>query len=109
MKKITPEQLKRKLEEGEVKILDVRNEEKFEIGRLRHPHAQNVNVFKGDIFALEEGKTSTRLPFTTGEEVIVTCTTGNSARRCTEILKNEGYNVSLLEGGMVNWNKVIKD
>lgn len=105
MKKITPEQLSSRLEKEEVTILDVRTVDKFEIGKLRHPNAKNLNVFKEDIFSLEgEGK-QTQLPFSKEEEIIVTCTSGNSARRCTKILSNQGYQVTLLEGGMVNWNK----
>src|SRR5690625_5130648 len=105
MKKITPKQLLRRLEREKIRILDVRNDEKFEIGKLRHPNAECINVFKEEIFQLEEADGQGQLPFTEEQEVIITCTSGNSATRCTKILANKGYNVTLLDGGMVNWNK----
>lgn len=108
MNKITPEKLKERLDQEELTILDVRTKDKFEIGHLRHSNAENINVFKEDIFALEKEKDGIELPFSPKREVIVTCTSGNSATKCTEILAKHGYKVTVLEGGMVNWNKVNK-
>lgn len=105
MKKITPTQLKEKLNHKKMTILDVRSKEKFQIGHLKHENAENINVHKNNIFALEETDTDFKLPFPKDKEVIVTCTTGNSATRCARILEEKGYNVTLLEGGMVAWNK----
>lgn len=105
MKKITPKQLKERLERESVKVLDVRTEEKFELGRLRHKNAENINVFKEDIFRLEKDAEEANLPFTTDQEIVVTCTSSNSARRCTKILSERGYNVTVLDGGMIAWNK----
>src|SRR5699024_12250361 len=108
MKKITPQQLLEKLNENKVSVLDVRSKEKFELGYLKHKNSENIHVFKTDIFDLEESDTHVDLPFSQDTEVIVTCTTGNSATRCTKILAEKGYNVTLLEGGMTAWNKDIK-
>lgn len=105
MKKITPQQLSDKLAKEKVRILDVRTEDKFQKGHLKHEHAENINVFKEDIFALETGESEVNLPFAKDEEIIVTCTTGNSATRCTKILQDKGYNVTVLEGGMTAWNE----
>lgn len=108
MKKINSQQLLEKLNEHKVAILDVRSEEKFQMGHLKHGNAKNIHVFKTDIFALEDSEEGENLPFTRDTEVIVTCTTGNSATRCTKILTERGYNVTLLEGGMTAWNKENK-
>lgn len=105
MKKITPQQLKDKLAIEKVRVLDVRTEEKFQKSHLQHENAENLNVFKEEIFTLEENEDVTELPFTKDEEIVVTCTTGNSATRCTKILTDKGYNVTVLEGGMTAWNK----
>lgn len=105
MKKITPTKLREKLNHKKMTILDVRSKEKFQMGRLKHENAENIHVHKDDIFALEETDEDVKLPFSKETEVIVTCTTGNSATRCTKILEEKGYNVTLLEGGMVAWNQ----
>ncbi|HLQ73579.1 MAG TPA: rhodanese-like domain-containing protein [Bacillota bacterium] len=105
MKTISPIDLLKKLEEGKVTILDVRSEEKFALGKLRHNNAKLVNIFKEDIFNLAVHE-NIQLP--KNEEVIVTCTTGNSATKCTRILMEHGYDVTLLEGGMVQWNQDTK-
>lgn len=107
MKTITPKQLLKKLNKNRVSILDVRTEEKFKIGHLKHANAENIHMHKTDIFALEEANPNIELPLTPDTEVIVTCTTGNSATRCTQILTEKGYNVTLLEGGMTAWNQEI--
>lgn len=104
MKTITVKQLKKRLQEKSIKVLDVRTKEKFEKGRLVHKRAENINVFKEEIFKLEiEPEAKVNIPFTRSEEVVVTCTTGNSAKRCSKILSDLGYNVLFLEGGMKNW------
>lgn len=105
MNKITPKQLKEKLHKGNVAILDVRSKEKFKMGHLKHSHAENIHIPKTEIFSLEETDTEAKLPFSPNQEVIVTCTTGNSATRCTKILTDKGYNVTLLEGGMTAWHQ----
>lgn len=107
MKKITPQELQDKLNRTKVAILDVRTKEKFELGHLRHENAENINVLKTKIFGMEASKEAIDVPFSRDKEIIVTCTTGNSATRCTKILAEKGYNVTLLEGGMVAWNKEI--
>lgn len=106
MKKITAKQLKLRLDQETLKILDVRNEEKFQKDHLQHVHAENINIFKEKIFKLETNHQSeAKLPFSKEEEIIVTCTSGNSATRCSKILEQEGYNVTLLDGGMTAWHK----
>lgn len=108
MKEITPKQLLEKLNRETVCILDVRAKEKYEQNHLKHEHAENINIPKATIFALEEDEdTPINLPLSKDKEIIVTCTTGNSARKCAKILSEKGYNVTLLEGGMTKWNNDI--
>jgi len=107
MKKITPQELQNKLNNNKVAILDVRSKVKFELGRLKHENAENINILKTEIFSLEESQKEIDIPFSRDTEVIVTCTSGNSASRCTKILAEKGYNVTLLEGGMIAWNKEV--
>lgn len=105
MRRITAQQLKKKLTKDKVKILDVRSEEKFKIDHLNHQNAENIHIPKTEIFSMEETNEKVDLPITTDEEIIVTCTSGNSASRCTKILREKGYHVTLLEGGMTAWHK----
>lgn len=109
MKKITPQELQDKLKDEKVAILDVRTKEKFELGHLKHKNANNIHVLKTEIFELENATKEMALPFARDTEVIVTCTTGNSATRCTKILTEKGYNVTLLDGGMVAWNEALRN
>lgn len=43
-----------------------------------------------------------------GREVVVTCTTGNSAAKCAKILDSLGYQVKILDGGLTAWNEFRK-
>ena len=40
------------------------------------------------------------------KEIIVTCTTGNSAKKCATILEEKGYQVTVLEGGLMAWKEL---
>lgn len=82
-------------------IVDVRAKEKFDQEHI----ARSVNIPKSYILdeKPEHNETLDQLPKV--QEIILTCTTGNSARRCAAILSNQGYQIRLLEGGMTAWNK----
>lgn len=105
MKKITPKQLKERLDKEKITILDVRSKEKFQIGRLKHPNAEHINIFKEDIFHFKNTHDPIQLPIPQEQEIVITCTSGNSAKKCADILTDKGYNVTLLEGGMMGWNQ----
>ncbi|MBP2239819.1 rhodanese-related sulfurtransferase [Cytobacillus eiseniae] len=98
MKMITPAELEmRMLENNDVIILDVRAEEKY----LNEHIAGSINIEKTHILSGNESEAIQSLP--KNKELIITCTTGNSARKCAEILTSKEYNVTLLEGGMTAW------
>jgi rhodanese-related sulfurtransferase len=42
------------------------------------------------------------------KEIIVTCTTGNSATRCATILSEKDYHVVVLEGGITAWKNYVE-
>lgn len=105
MKKITPGQLANQLQAKTTTIIDVRAAEKFVLNPLEHTNAAVSNIPKTDIFELENSNTTIELPFSKEDQVVLTCTTGNSATRCAHILSNKGYNVAVLEGGMTAWNQ----
>lgn len=104
MKKVTPQQLATQLQTTKTTVIDVRAAEKFTKDHLEHPNATVKNVPKTVIFTGENSEKALEVPFTKQDEVVLTCTTGNSATRCAHMLAEKGYNVRVLDGGMNAWN-----
>lgn len=96
--KISPKELEEQLRTRKPFVLDVRAEDKFQ-----EYHVENsYNIHKSAIFENQEDVLST-LP--KDREIIVTCTTGNSAAKCAKILAEKNYQVTLLEGGITAWKE----
>ncbi|MBS4189548.1 rhodanese-like domain-containing protein [Bacillus sp. FJAT-49705] len=109
MKSITPKELAEKIKKyEEVYILDVRAEEKYNNYHINEENIKSINLGKTVIFALEEGNNQPIHSLPINKEIIVTCTTGNSAKKCSAILAEKNYHVTLLEGGITAW-KEFKD
>ncbi|RFB14760.1 rhodanese-like domain-containing protein [Bacillus sp. HNG] len=109
LKKITPEEFFQKVNEQEkVVLLDVRAEDKYNDFHIEGPTIESQNIYKAEVFNLEEnnGKAIDSLP--KNKEIIVTCTTGNSATKCANILSEHEYNVAVLEGGITAWKEYLK-
>lgn len=105
-KKMTPKELDEKLKRNEkVILLDVRAEEKYNDFHIESPLVESHNIPKTEIFEAEDV-----LPFALPkeQEIVVTCTTGNSAAKCAEILRSRHYNVTVLEGGLTAWKEYQK-
>ncbi|MDQ0200500.1 rhodanese-like domain-containing protein [Neobacillus ginsengisoli] len=103
IQKITPKELQKKLtEDSKLEILDVRADEKFQEFHIEG----SKNIPKTVIFGLEETGEPLSLP--KENEFIVTCTTGNSAAKCANILDGLGYKVRVLEGGLTAWKEYKK-
>ena len=102
-KKITPKELHERLQSKEkLVLLDVRAEEKFNEFHIK----ESQNIPKTVIFQLGE-KEVAPLSLPKGQEIIVTCTTGNSAAKCAAILDNYDYDVTLLDGGLTAWKAYL--
>src|SRR5699024_2774349 len=101
---MSPHQLHEQLQTKQTKIIDVRASEKFAANHLTHEHATVLNIPKTEIFAMESTGKPIDVPFSKDEEVVFTCTTGNSATKCAHILADQGYQVKVLDGGMTAWN-----
>jgi len=109
LKKITPQELYEKLQTQEgLTILDVRDEEKYNHFHLEGERVQSLNIHKTEIFKLEEDEAGNISALPKHEEIIVTCTTGNSATKCGNILARKDYNVAVLEGGLTAWKEFVK-
>ncbi|MGK4042410.1 rhodanese-like domain-containing protein [Heyndrickxia oleronia] len=105
IKKITPKQLDEKRKRNDkLFVLDVRAQEKFMNDHIE----DSYNIPKTSIFNFEESEDSIKEVLSKSEEIIVTCTTGNSAMKCAKILAEQDYNVQVLEGGLTAWKEYLK-
>lgn len=110
MKKITPEELYQKLNSEEnLVILDVRAEEKYNDYHIEATGIENMNINKTEIFNLEEIERAEINNLPKDKPIIVTCTTGNSATKCANILVKRDYDVAVLEGGITAWKEYNKE
>ncbi|WP_257008218.1 rhodanese-like domain-containing protein [Bacillus sp. FJAT-45350] len=110
MKKISPESFYKSMENQEkILLLDVRAEEKYKKFHIKGSTIENLNIPKTTIFDLEHDSEGSINDLAKDREVIVTCTTGNSATRCASILSQRDYKVSVLEGGITAWKEYCKD
>lgn len=97
----------KKMKKEKVTLLDVRAEEKYKAYHLEGSNIESLSIPKTHILnhTFEAGTNS--LP--KGKEIIVACTTGNSAARCAAILSEKEYNAIVLEGGITAWKEFIKN
>jgi rhodanese-related sulfurtransferase len=107
LKIISPKELQERIQgEAKVVLLDVRAEEKYNEYHIEDSQVVSLNIPKTMIFDLKGGST---LPQLTKEQpIVVTCTTGNSATKCADILDGLGYQVEVLEGGISAWKEYRK-
>jgi rhodanese-related sulfurtransferase len=102
---ISPKELYEKVKNGEkTYLLDVRAEEKFNEYHIEVPGMTTQNIPKKSILEGEEK----RVEIPNEGEVIVTCTTGNSAAKCAAILAEKDDNILVLEGGVTAWKEFLK-
>ena len=108
VKMITAEELFRKIKaEQAFVVVDVRAEDKYNQFHIEANTVEDINMPKTEIFTLEDEveKVIPQLP--QNREMIITCTTGNSATKCANILSTKGYDVTVLEGGITAWKEYI--
>lgn len=103
MQKITSMQLVDTLNTKHINILDVRSEEKYGERHITHSNVTCINIPKANIFNMKESDFTLPDSLSKEDEIIVTCTTGNSATKCATILSKKGYNVTVLDGGITSW------
>lgn len=90
--KISPEQLKAKLDQGEVKILDVRTPSEF-----KHMHIEGSELMPLDKLNAESLKTD-------GVERVIVCQSGGRAAKAQQQLQFAGCKLfPVLDGGVSAW------
>ena len=91
-------ELKEKLKKGEkVRILDVREKDEYEQGDKIEG---SENMPMGKVFV---EATKGNLP--KDQKIITVCKTGGRCEIVARELKNKGYNIEHLEGGIEEWKK----
>ncbi|RXI97804.1 rhodanese-like domain-containing protein [Anaerobacillus alkaliphilus] len=104
IKKISPKELMDKLNEDErIFLVDVRAEDKYNTYHIEDVNIEGINIPKTIIFNLSDEDSIEELPV--GKEIIVTCSTGNSATKCAAILSAKNFDVAVLEGGITAWKE----
>ncbi|MHA2394992.1 MAG: MBL fold metallo-hydrolase [Promethearchaeota archaeon] len=96
IKSMHVETLKEELEKGQVKVIDVREEHEFESGHIK----ESENIYVGEIMEKLD-----KIP--KGKLVCITCRSGGRGGIAASLLKEKGYEVSNLLGGMNAW-KTLK-
>jgi rhodanese-related sulfurtransferase len=90
----------------ETVLLDVRAEEKYKDYHIQDANIENINIHKAGILSEQKADAIHDLP--KEKEIIVTCTTGNSAGKCARILADMDYDVVVLEGGITAWKQYLE-
>jgi rhodanese-related sulfurtransferase len=104
IRKITPKELHEKMQNETILLLDVRSEDKFNQYHIEASPNQIMNIPKTVIY--ENGEEVEVIP--KNQEIVVTCTTGNSAAKCAAILAEKNEQVVVLEGGITAWREYLK-
>jgi rhodanese-related sulfurtransferase len=104
IEKINPKEYSLRMDSIKVQLVDIRTQEEFKQGHIEN--ADNINVLDSS-FVKEITKYQKSIP------VYVYCTAGGKrSEDAAKILKENGYNVVNLEGGLIEWtkngNKVVK-
>ena len=105
VKKITAIELEKKMTEEHPIILDVRAVEKYNTYHIQNNNMETINIPKTIILSESENNNEFQNALPKQKEIIVTCTTGNSAMRCASVLAENGYDVLVLDGGLTAWKE----
>lgn len=93
MKTISVEQLRGKLQAGEtLNIVDVRTDEEVALGMIRGAIHIPVDQIPARMDELNQA-----------EHYYLTCRTNNRSGNAYMFLKDKGYDVTLIDGGMTAW------
>ena len=93
MKTIEPEEVEARLSSGQpLHIIDVREVEEVQNGKI--PTAVNIPLGLLEFRMNELDKS---------KEYIVVCHAGGRSARAVQFLESQGYNVTNMNGGMLEW------
>lgn len=82
-----------------VQVVDVRTAEEFGKAHIKANGLMNIDVRQPDFMAQAKERLSKSLP------VAVYCRSGRRSADAARLLSEEGYNVTDLKGGILEWQK----
>lgn len=95
---ITTEELKKKLESGEtLELIDVREDDEVVTGMIPGAKHIRMGTIPENLHQLDKDK-----------EYIFICRSGNRSGNVCHYLKDQGYKVRNMVGGMMNWTGETK-
>lgn len=90
---ISPQQTKERLDKGEIKVVDIRDDQSFELGHI--PSAYHLSNASVSLF-VDENEFET--------PVVVCCYHGISSQQAAQFLIHQGFNeVYSMDGGFEAW------
>ncbi|WLR47185.1 rhodanese-like domain-containing protein [Halobacillus litoralis] len=105
LKHLSTSDLAEKMQNNEEKtlILDVRNSDEFNEGKIEN---SQVEVINEPYFHLLDDLQTLDGKLAKNQEIVVVCAKGNSSQMIAEMLDEEGYeDVYSLDGGMQAWSE----
>lgn len=98
MKTITPEEVQKKIEAGEqLYVIDVREDDEVATGII--PGAQHIAL----------GSVESRHPeLDKSKEYIMVCRSGGRSGQACQFLEEQGYDVTNMSGGMLDWQGEVE-
>jgi rhodanese-related sulfurtransferase len=98
MKEISPEEIQKKLVNGEnVELIDVREDDEVETGMIPQARHIRMNDIPEQLDAIDKDK-----------ETIFICRSGARSGNVCAYLQEKGYNVINMAGGMLEYKGEIK-
>lgn len=95
-----PEELKEALASGvSLKLIDVREKEEVELGEDGIPGTEHIPMGKMFVFAAKG-----ELP--KDQKIVTICSKGGRCEIVSRELKQKGFDIDYLEGGLEAWNEV---
>lgn len=94
VRSISGEELKEKMERGNVQLIDVREPHEFAMGHIKG--ARNVPLSQIE-----------QLSVVKNSSVYVICQSGMRSKRAYKILNKKGIDVINVTGGMLKWNGAV--
>ncbi|CEG27821.1 rhodanese-like domain-containing protein [Bacillus sp. B-jedd] len=96
-KTVSVEEAAGMIEDGQVKVLDVRTPEEYQSGHIPGSELIPLQVIDGLSGQLDKK-----------QQYLVVCRSGNRSQQASEILAAKGFNVLNMAGGMNEWTGDIE-
>ncbi len=105
---IKPETFLEDLNKGKhASILDIRSEDKVNGFQINHSNAKNINIEKKHFLDGKSIEPEALSSLPKGSEIVIACSTGNSAMKVAERLSEKGFQISVIDGGVNAWKEYI--